>query len=180
LPALFLTFARIGLFTFGGGYAMLPFITRAVAGKKQWMSEEELLDIYTAAQCMPGIMAVNIVSFIGVKVKGAPGAVAAALGMIFPSVVIITLIAASLNSFGDNPTIQSAFAGIRIAACATITVAVVKLGVKAIKNIATAGIAVLAFALTALSVVSPAFIAIGAGAAGVLYALVHSRTRAEK
>jgi chromate transporter len=171
LLTLFITFAKIGLFTFGGGYAMLPMMTRVITNQKKWATEEELLNFYAVSQCTPGIIAVNTATFIGAKQKGIPGAIFATLGMIFPSLIIITLIAVFLQNFENNQIIQNAFTGIKIAACALITAAVFKLGIKVIKSIATAGFAVIAFLLTLFLGVSPAFIAIGAGVLGALYAV---------
>jgi len=180
LFTLFLTFARIGLFTFGGGYAMLPMLTRVVAGEKKWVTEDELIDFYAISQCTPGIIAVNTATFIGVKLKGIAGAVFATLGLIFPSVVIITLIAAFLRDFGSNEDVQNALAGARVAACALMTVAVIRLGRKAIRSIISAVIAAGAFVLAAFFGASPVWIALGAVVLGTLYAVVITRRRTDK
>ena len=172
LIILFTTFAKIGLFTFGGGYAMLPIIAREVADKRNWTTHEELLNFYAVAQCTPGIISVNTATFIGAKQKGVMGAIFSTLGIILPSVVIITLIAVFLNNFGDNQTLQNAFAGIRIAACAMIAVSVLKLAKQAISGIVTATAAVTAFALVAFLGISPVIIAPAAGIVGVVYALL--------
>ena len=96
---LFWTFAKIGAFTFGGGAAMLPILQQEIVDKKGWCSEEELTDYYAIGQCTPGIIAVNTATFVGVKQKGNLGGVVATLGVVFPSVVIITIIAAFLRNF---------------------------------------------------------------------------------
>jgi chromate transporter len=170
--SLFITFARIGLFTFGGGYAMLPMLTRVVAEEKKWATEEELLNFYAISQCTPGIIAVNTATFIGAKQKGVLGAVSATLGLIFPSVVIITLIATFLHSFAGNETVQNAFAGIRIAACALMTVAVFRLARLSITGIITAFIAVLSFVSVAFFGLSPVFPILAAGIFGVIRAVI--------
>jgi chromate transporter len=171
LLTLFLTFAKIGFFTFGGGYAMLPMLSRVVADEKKWATEEELLNFYAVAQCVPGIIAVNTATFIGAKQKGIPGGVAATLGVIFPSVVIISLIAAFLHGFADNQTLQNAFAGIRVAACALITVSVFRLARQSVTGIITAIIAAIAFVSVAFLGLSPVFPILGAGVFGVLQAV---------
>ena len=101
LVKLFLAFARIGGLTFGGGYAMLPMLQREAVEKNGWVSEEELMDYYAVGQCIPGVIAVNTATFIGTKAKGLPGAIAASLGVISPSLVIIIAIAAFIQSFSE-------------------------------------------------------------------------------
>jgi chromate transporter len=127
LLKLFYTFASIGAITFGGGYAMLPFLEREVVEKNKWATETEILDYYSLAQCTPGIIAVNVSTFIGYKKRGVTGAIAATLGMVFPSLVIITLIAAILTNFRDNEYVNMAFSGIRVAVCALILNSILKL-----------------------------------------------------
>ena len=101
---LFFTFAKIGCFTFGGGYAMLPLLQREIVEKNSWAEEEELMDYFAIGQCTPGIIAVNTATFIGYKRKGIIGGIFATLGLIFPSLVIITIIAAFIRSFADLRT----------------------------------------------------------------------------
>ena len=98
---LFLTFAKVGVCTFGGGYAMLPILQREVVEKKGWVTEEEVTDYFAIGQCTPGIIAVNTSVFIGYRQRGVPGGIAAALGVVFPSFVVITIIAAFLTKFCD-------------------------------------------------------------------------------
>ncbi len=111
---LFWTFARMGVLTYGGGYAMLPILQREVVENKKWATEEEILDYYALGQCTPGIIAVNVATFVGSKKRGVLGGIVATLGVVFPSVVIITAIAAVLRRFADLPIVQHAFAGIRV------------------------------------------------------------------
>ena len=106
---LFLTFARIGGLTFGGGYAMLPILQREVVEKRGWATENELSDYYAIGQCTPGIIAVNVATFIGNKRKGVLGGIIATFGVVFPSLVIITLIAAFLQNFADLEIVKHAF-----------------------------------------------------------------------
>ncbi len=131
---LFLTFARVGVCTFGGGYAMLPILQREVVEKKGWATDEELTDYYAIGQCTPGIIAVNTATFIGFKNKSYLGSVVATLGLVFPSVVIITLIAAFLSNFADIPVVQHALGGVNAAVVALIASSVIKLGKTTLKD----------------------------------------------
>ncbi|MBR4150885.1 MAG: chromate transporter, partial [Firmicutes bacterium] len=108
---LFLTFVRIGAMTFGGGITMLPILEREVVDNKGWATMEELMDYYAIGQCTPGIIAVNTATFIGQKQKGVIGGIVATLGLVFPSFVIITLIAAVLTNFAEIAAVKNAFAG---------------------------------------------------------------------
>ena len=131
---LFLTFAKVGVCTFGGGYAMLPILQREVVEKKGWATEEELTDYFAIGQCTPGVIAVNTATFIGQKFKGNLGGTVATLGVVFPSLIIITLIAAFLTNFAELPVVQHALAGINAAVVALIAVSVLKLGKSTLKN----------------------------------------------
>lgn len=125
---LFLTFAQVGVCTFGGGYAMLPILQREVVEKRGWATAEELSDYFAIGQCTPGVIAVNTATFVGAKRKGTLGGIIATLGVVFPSVVIITLIAAFLRNFAHIPAVGHAFAGVRAAVVALIAASVLKLG----------------------------------------------------
>ena len=124
---LFLTFARVGVCTFGGGYAMLPILQREIVEKKKWATEAELTDYFAIGQCTPGVIAVNTATFVGQKQKSIPGGIVATLGLVFPSIVIILVIAAFLQSFADLPVVIHAFAGVRACVCALILSSVLKL-----------------------------------------------------
>ena len=165
---MFLTFARIGGFTFGGGYAMLPMLQREVVNSRHWATEEELMDYYAIGQCTPGIIAVNTATFIGYKKRGAVGGIVCTLGVIAPSLVIITLIAACISNFASLWFISSAFSGIR--ACVTMLIldAVLKLGKKSIIDNVTKGIAAAVFLLAMFSPVPTAALVVLAGIAGLL------------
>ena len=115
---LFRSFFMIGAMTFGGGYAMLPMLEREIVNKHKWGTQEELLDYFAIGQCTPGIIAVNTATFVGHKVKGVWGGIAATLGVVSPSLIIITVIAMVLENFMDILWVQNAFAGIRVAVCA--------------------------------------------------------------
>lgn len=176
---MFLTFARIGGLTFGGGYAMLPMLQREVVEKQGWATEEELADYYAIGQCTPGIIAVNTATFVGYRQAGIIGGIFATLGVIFPSVVIITVIAAFLTNFAELKVIQYAFEGIRVCVCVLIFNAVQKLWKKSVIDQATMAIFLLVFLISAglavgqsfypeLFSVSPIVYVIAAGVAGVV------------
>lgn len=147
---LFLTFAKVGVCTFGGGYAMLPILQREVVEKKSWAVEEDLADYYAVGQCTPGVIAVNTATFVGSKLKGVSGGITATLGVVFPSVVIITVIAAFLQHFMDIQWVAHAFAGIRAGVCALILSSILKLRKSTLVDVPTVilFIAALALALT--------------------------------
>ena len=124
---LFLTFAKVGVMTFGGGMAMLPILQREVVEDHRWATEEELMDYYAIGQCTPGIIAVNTATFVGQKRKGTLGGIIATLGMVFPSLVIISILAGLITNFSSLAWVQNAFAGIQVCVCVLIFNAVVKL-----------------------------------------------------
>lgn len=124
---LFLTFARVGVCTFGGGYAMLPILQRELVENKKWATEDQLADYYAVGQCTPGVIAVNTATFVGSSRAGVAGGVVATLGLVFPSIVIILAIAAFLQNFMDIPWVIHAFNGIRAGVVALILSSVLKL-----------------------------------------------------
>jgi len=152
---LFLSFFRIGLFTFGGGYAMLPMLQKEVVEKHGWVTEDDILDYYAIGQCTPGVIAVNTATFVGYKTKGVAGGIAATLGVVFPSVVIISIIAAFLKNFADIPAVQSAFAGIRVCVGVLIINAVAKLWKGAVKGKITMAIAIISCVVSVAADISP-------------------------
>lgn len=134
LIELYWAFFRIGGLTFGGGMAMLPMLKQEVVKKYGWSTEEELLDIYAIGQCTPGIIAINTATYIGYQQKGILGGIFGTLGMLSPSIIIITLIATILKSFIDLPVVLHALAGIRIAVCALMLQTVYSLAKAGVKN----------------------------------------------
>ena len=158
---LFLTFARIGGLTFGGGYAMLPILQREVAENKKWTTEEELMDYYAIGQCTPGVIAVNVATFIGYKIAGIIGGIIATLGVITPSVIIITLIAAFLTNFADLPNV-------RVCVCVLILNAIIKLGKKSIVDKLTFAIFIAVSILSIVTSLSPIIYIIISGVIGAL------------
>ena len=165
---LFWTFCKIGALTFGGGYAMLPLIQREIVENKKWSTEKEILDYYAVGQCTPGVIAVNTATFIGYKLRGIIGGIVATLGVIFPSIVIILIIATFLQNFADLAIVQSAFAGIRVAVVALIITTVVKLIKSSIKDYLGVIIAIIAFVISALIGLSPVYVVIAAALTGFI------------
>ncbi len=145
LMTMFLSFFKIGAFTIGGGYAMLPLIEKEFVEKQGWVSHEEMVDILALVQSVPGVIAINSSIFIGYKVAGVPGALAAAAGMIIPSFVTILVIAMLFINVQDNQYVQKAFAGVRSGVTALILLAAVKLGKSVIKDLFSVLIAAAAF-----------------------------------
>ena len=168
LLLLFLAFAKVGVCTFGGGYAMLPILQREIVEKRQWATNEELMDYYAIGQCTPGIIAVNTATFIGGKRKGVPGALLATLGVVTPSVIIITIIAAFVKNFQHIEAVQWAFEGIRAAVVALIASAVLKLGKKALVDVGAVAIFLIVAALAIVTDLSPVIFVVAAGAVGLL------------
>lgn len=132
---LYALFFKMGIFTFGGGYAMLPILKSEAVEKQKWVSEEELLNYYSIGQCTPGIIAVNAASFIGYKLRGIWGLIAATFGVVSPSLIIIVLVAALLSRYMDNQYVQWAFGGIRISVIALIISTVMDMWKKGVKNL---------------------------------------------
>lgn len=131
---LFSTFARLGLFTFGGGYAMLPLLEAEIVDKKKWATYDEIMNYYAVGQCTPGIIAVNVSTFIGYYQKGIVGAFVATLGFVFPSLIIIIAIAAFIQNFASLALVQHALAGLRVGVCVLVGTSVYKLATNGIKD----------------------------------------------
>lgn len=117
---IFVSFFKIGLFTFGGGYAMMPLFRQELIEKHKYITEDELIDYYSIGQCTPGVIAVNVATFTGYKIKGVCGASVATLAIVLPSLIIIMSLAGILNMLTDNKIVEHAFAGIRIGVIALI------------------------------------------------------------
>ena len=168
LLSLFLSFAKVGVMTFGGGYARIPILEREIVENRKWASSEELMDYYAVGQCTPGVIAVNTATFIGYKVAGPAGGVAATLGVVFPSVVIICLIAGILTNFADIPAVKSAFTAIRVCVCVLIFNAVVKLWKGAVKDKAGLVLFLIVFVLSLFFDISPVVFVLFCALAGVV------------
>ncbi|MBQ9331519.1 MAG: chromate transporter [Oscillospiraceae bacterium] len=168
LLSLFLSFAKVGVMTFGGGYAMIPILEREIVENRKWASSEELMDYYAVGQCTPGVIAVNTATFIGYRVAGLAGGVAATLGVVFPSVVIICLIAGILTNFADIPAVKSAFTAIRVCVCVLIFNAVVKLWKGAVKDKAGLVLFLIVFVLSLFFDISPVIFVLFCALAGLV------------
>ncbi|MGN0317118.1 MAG: chromate transporter [Lachnospira sp.] len=177
---LYLTFARIGGFTFGGGYAMLPMLQKEVVDARHWTTEEELMDYYAIGQCTPGVIAVNTATFVGYKVKGIAGGIFATLGLVSPSLVIITIIAAFLKNFAQYAVIKNAFAGIRVCVVVLIIQATIKLGKKSVKDLWTAIIFAMVIILGLFTPVATYIYVLGAGVSGILFSQLKRVTGSKK
>lgn len=164
---LFLTFAKVGVMTFGGGYAMLPIIQREVVEKKGWATNEEIMDYYAIAQCTPGVIAVNTATFVGYKKKGIPGGIFSTLGVVFPSLLIIIALASVIVAFSGLEWVQHAFAGIRMCVVILIINAVVKLYKKAVIDLITILIFLVTAAASFFLPISPVLYVVLAAAIGI-------------
>ena len=167
LASLFASFVRVGGGMFGGGYAMLPLLEREVVERRRWATHEAMADLFALAQAIPGVIAVNTAMLIGQRLRGWRGAVAAALGMVTPSLIIIMLIAAFLRNFENNPIVRHAFTAISITVCALIIDAVIGLWKKGVKDVLGIFISMAAFALAAFSPLSPVILVVAAAFLGI-------------
>lgn len=165
---LFITFAKVGVMTFGGGMAMLPILQREVVQNKGWATDEELTDYFAIGQCTPGIIAVNTATFIGQKQRGVLGGVVATLGMVFPSLVIITALAGLITNFAHVAWVQHAFAGIRVVVCVLIFNAVVKLWKSAVHDVWGALLFAAVLAATLFTSLSPVVYVLLSAVAGIV------------
>lgn len=168
LWTLFWAFLRIGCFTFGGGYAMLPMLQKEVVDNYHWTNEEELMDFYAIGQCTPGVIAVNTATFIGYKQKGIIGGITATLGVVFPSIVIITIIASIISNFNDLAWVQSAFVGIRIVVAALVINVVLKMLRTSIKDWIGIFIFLAALLIGLFVSISPIYTIISAAIIGII------------
>ena len=172
---LFLTFAKVGVMTFGGGYAMLPILQREIVETKGWATEEEVADYFAIGQCTPGIIAVNTATFIGQKLHGVKGGVAATLGVIFPSLIIIMALAGLIGTVAHLQVVQHAFGGIRVCVCILIFNAVKKLWQKSVVDKITLGIFCVMLAGSLLTDLTPVVFVLVAGVLGVAIGMMGVR-----
>ena len=173
---LFIVFAEVGVMTFGGGYAMLPILQREVVEDRHWAREEELADYFAIGQCTPGVIAVNTATFVGQKQRGIAGGIVATLGVVFPSVVILSLLTGVITAFASHPLVRHAFAGVRVCVCVLIFNAVCRLWKGAVKD----GLGLAICLVTAVGAwaldLSPVVFVVCAGVLGVLLALKGGKT----
>ena len=168
LMDMFITFFKIGAFTLGGGYAMLPIIQKEVVERKKWIGEAEFLDMVAISQSAPGPLAVNISAFVGQKMKGLMGLITSTLGAILPSFIIIILVASVFLGIENSPVVQRVFQGIRPAVVALIAVPVISMGKTAKVNKKNFIIPLLAAVLVAIFKITPIYVILGAAAIGVI------------
>ena len=165
---LFSAFFRIGILTFGGGLTMLPMLKYELVDKRKWITEEYLLDCCAIGQCTPGIIAVNTATFVGYKRKGVAGGIVATLGMVSPSIVIITVVALFLEVLINHPITQHALMGIRGVVCALMLNTVLTLAKKSLVSPICVVICAVAFALALLTEIPTILLIVLAGVAGVV------------
>lgn len=167
LLILYTLFFRMGAVTFGGGYAMLPILRREIIQNHQWMDEETIMDYYALSQGLPGIIAINVSVFIGYRRRGIPGGVAAALGMVSPCIIIISIIAFFLSSFQDNLYVQHALAGISVCVAALILDAVISMWKKGVKDLFGIVVCLAMLCLSVFTDLSPILLVIACALLGI-------------
>jgi len=165
---LFTAFFRVGILTFGGGYAMIPILEKEVVEKHAWATENEMMDYYAVSQCTPGIISVNTATFIGYKVAGDLGGIIATIGVVFPSLIIISLIAGIISNFADIPVVQYAFGGIRVCVCVLIFNSVIKLFKSGVKDKIALCIFLAVFLVSLFFNVSPVIFVVLSAIIGIL------------
>ncbi|MBE6894177.1 MAG: chromate transporter [Ruminococcaceae bacterium] len=173
---IFLKFFKIGAVTFGGGYAMLPILRREIVDKENWLSEEEIMDFYAIGQSMPGIIAVNVGGFIGYKRKKEAGAVAAALGVVSPCLVIITIIAACLANFQNNVYVRHALSAVSVCVCALILDSVIAMWKKGVKDVFGFVLFVIMLVAMTFTEISPVLLVILSAVCGIAYKSLQGHT----
>lgn len=169
LAQLFLVFLKIGAFTFGGGYAMIPLIQREVVENKKWLSDKDISDIIAIAETTPGPIAINAATFVGYKTKGVKGALAATIGVVLPSFLIIVLVATLLKDYMHYEIVEDAFWGVRIAVIVLMAKAFISMLKQCPKNVVSYGIAIVALVLVGIFNISALWIILGAALIGIIY-----------
>lgn len=172
---LYFSFAKIGTFTIGGGLAMMPMMQKELIEKRKWITEEDLIDYYAVGQSTPGIVAVNVATFVGFKQAGIIGGIIATLGMVTPSLVIIMILATFINSISDYPVAQKALRGINVSVAALMTNVIVKFAKKTIKKITNAIFMLISFSLVFFFKVPSFYIIIVALITGVILTAINLR-----
>jgi len=172
---LLLSFAYIGAFTFGGGYSMLPMFQRELVEKNKWLTVEELTDLFSISQCLPGIIAANTAIFVGYKHKRVLGGIVSALGVALPSIIFILIIAAFLTNFASIPIVQKAFIGLRVCVSVLIINAVLKLRKNSVIDLPSVFIFLAVFLLAVFKILPVAALVAIAGVFGIAISLVRNR-----
>ncbi len=173
------TWFKIGLFTFGGGYVILPMIDKEVVQKHHWVENEEVMDYYAIGQSLPGVIAVNTATFVGYKTAGVWGGIVSALGVISPSIVLITIVATLLSGFQDIPAVRHALSGIQIGVCMLMTATIVQLFKNSIKDVVGIVICLAAFALAYFAGVHIVLLVIMAAVSGIVIKTLSERRKAK-
>jgi len=171
---LYMIFFKIGLFSIGGGYVMLPMLRREMVEDRGWLTDDELIDYYAIAQATPGIIAVNTATFVGYKRRGVPGAIASTAGMVSPSLIIITVIAIFFTRFQEIPAVQRAFRGVRVAVAVLLSFTVASLIKKTVRSVLEVVLAAGAFLGISLLGLSPIPILLTAALVGVAAGMFRS------
>lgn len=173
-------FFKIGLFTFGGGYAMLPMIERELIQKRGLATEEQVLDYFAIGQCTPGVIAVNTATFIGYFKKGILGGIVCTLGVISPSLIIITLIAGVITNFQENLIVRHALAGISIGVCVLMVASIYKLLKSGVKDVIGFFIFIAGFVLAYFTSISTILLVIGFAVLGIIINSIKNMKRVQK
>lgn len=175
LLELFILFFKLGAFTIGGGVAMLPLLKHSLTEEKKWFSEEEFVDIVAVCQSLPGVIAINMATYVGYRKKGLLGSIVSTFGVVMPSFVMILVIATFISNIGDNPVAGGAMAGLRAAALGLVVVAVIQMGSVVFKGKWTVAAALLSFVLIAVLKINTAYVILLFVVIGVVTALVGDR-----
>lgn len=173
---LFWSFFKLGLFTIGGGMAMIPLIQDIVVNRKKWMTEEEAVDCIAVSQALPGVIAINMATYIGHRKKGLAGAVCATVGVILPSFIIIILIVKLLHGLGDNAYVNGALKGIKAAATGLIAFSAYKVGKKVLKTPFAWAAGILSFVVITVFELNAVWAILAGIGAGLLYTTVSDRS----
>lgn len=177
---LYVSWFKMGLFTFGGGYAMLPMIQKEVIEKHHWATEDEIMDYYALGQVTPGIIAVNTATFVGYKIKGVIGGICSTLGVISPSLIIISLIAGLISNFSELEVVQHALRGIQVAVCVLMFTAIKGLYKKGVKGTVPFIIFACAFVLSYFTSISTVILVIIAGITGYVMTVLSAKKAGEE
>ena len=169
LAALFWAFFKLGLFTVGGGYAMIPQMQQIAVEEHHWLTDEEVLDCIAVSQSLPGIIAINMATYIGRKLHGFKGAVTATVGVVLPSFIIITLAVLVLGAIGDNKWVEGAFVGVKAAVCGLIFVSACRLGKQILRTPFQWIMMIAAFAAIGFFGVNAVWVILGAAVIGIIY-----------
>jgi len=177
---IFFTFFKIGLFTFGGGYAMIPLIHFYVVDKYKWLGEKEFVDIIAIAESTPGPIAINSATYIGYKKYGVKGSISATIGVVLPSLIIIILISAFLMQFKENQWVECAFLGIRIGVSVLILNAGIRIYKKTDKNILSYVLMLFGLTMVMFDLISIVFVILIGGVVGIVFSLIMKNKEVHK